>query len=157
MHGNSTTFIGNVAQEPRSVNGGKSVKLSIAWNERPKPDGTKGRTVFMDVFVNGKLGEHVLASVSSGERVVVIGSVSSYLDKNHNISRHSITAEVVAKSLEFGAVGSANREASTDDYMDDDDDGAAEEPAPATPPRGRTSRVSAKPKPVERNEDDAAF
>jgi len=155
MHGNSTTFIGNVAQEPRSVNGGKSVKLSIAWNERPKPDGTKGRTVFMDVFVNGKLGEHVLASVSSGERVVVIGSVSSYLDKNHNISRHSITAEVVAKSLEFGAVGSANHEASTDDYADDED--AAEEPVLATPTKARNSRVSAKPKPVERDEDDAAF
>jgi len=160
MHGNSTTFVGNVAQEPRSVNSGKSVKLSIGWNERPKPDGTKGRTVFMDVFVNGKQGTNVLESVKVGDRVIVIGSMSSYLDKNHNISRHSITAEIVGKSLEFDVVGGRVNHANDDDddyELDDDEDEEAPAPAPKPARTSRVSRAKAKPAISDDEDDDAIF
>jgi single-stranded DNA-binding protein len=131
MHGNSITFVGNVSQQPKLVNSGKSVKLSIGWNERPKPDGTKGRTVYMDVFVNGKQGENVLESVNVGERIVVIGSMSSYLDTTHNVSRHSLTAELVAKTMEFTVLPAGERPAPAEANDDGAYDDEEEEPAPA--------------------------
>lgn len=103
---------GNVATDPTLMGQGDQswVKIRLAEQQREyiKGQWKNGETVFYDVGVNDKqLGQHILNSVRSGDRITAIGnySIEPYVDGNGNNGiNHRLYAHEVAASLKFNDV-----------------------------------------------------
>ena len=104
------TVVGNVVDSPRKVRAGKGevTKFRVASTPR-RFDSTAqrfvdGETFYVDVECWDDLGTHVLASVGSGDPVVVLGSISTseWESDAGRRSRDRIRARAVGHNLSWG-------------------------------------------------------
>jgi single stranded DNA-binding protein len=104
------TVIGNVVNSPSRVRvqSGAVTNFRVAANERrfdnAKQEFIDGNTFFVDVECWGELGGNVSHSISKGDPVVVVGTISTHeWESEHGRrSRPQIRAEAVGPNLRSG-------------------------------------------------------
>jgi len=104
------TVIGNVVNSPSRVRlqSGAVTNFRVAANERRFDSASQafvdGNTFFVDVECWGELGGHVSHSISKGDPVVVVGTISTHeWESEHGRrSRPQIRAEAVGPNLAKG-------------------------------------------------------
>lgn len=107
------TLGGNLTADPelrQGQNGGKSfVRVSVAVNNRTFNRETKewedGEPVFWRGVAFGELAEHIAASLSKGNRVIMHGTVKAdnWIDKDSGVKRTEKTLQIedMGPSLQF--------------------------------------------------------
>lgn len=110
---NTMTIVGNLTADPKEHSDSSGVQFAVASNRRYTTKGGEEvkQTIFKDVVAWGELGQHVLASLHKGDRVVVQGyieqSTYSATDTSGNEvtrTRDRLVASVVGAELRFATV-----------------------------------------------------
>jgi len=100
MLGNEVTLIGTLTADPeRMKNGG--AKFSIAHNAWK--NGEQGDVTFFKILASFDLGDHVMASLHKGDRVIVSCEVKQFTSQEGNKS-YVFSAHEVGAALRFATV-----------------------------------------------------
>jgi single-strand DNA-binding protein len=107
----TTTVIGNITRDPelRYTSGGRAVVgFGVASNRRYQTNGEwQEQTSFFDVTCWADLAEHVAASLTKGDRVVVTGRLeqrSWESDDGTKRSKTEIVADDIGASVRFANI-----------------------------------------------------
>lgn len=116
MNETSITICGRLVAEPEVKQTAKGVvtNLRVAVNERRRePDGkwTDGRSSFYSVSAWGELGTEAAACLSTGNAVLVTGTlrVNNYKADGRTLERVEVTADHIGPDLRFGTAMYRNR------------------------------------------------
>jgi len=107
------TIAGNVARGPelrQTASGKSAVGLTIAVNKRRYNQDTKqwedGDATFIDASAFDTLADNIAASISTGDRVIVNGSIrqDNWVDKESGTNRSKLVMVIdeIGPSLKFG-------------------------------------------------------
>ena len=105
---NSISLVGNLTADPRLTPGAEGRKsrvyLTVAVNEG---EGDNAKTHFLDVVAFGTLAENVASSLHKGQRVVVVGRVSTYKREQNidgkptNVTKVEFAASAIGPDLRW--------------------------------------------------------
>ena len=110
MRATEITVIGNVADSPRRVRlqNGTVTNFRLAATERrfdrERQEWVDGGTFWSDVECWGELGGHVSQTISKGDPVIVVGTLTTrqWESENGRGSVSQIRAEAVGPNLDWG-------------------------------------------------------
>lgn len=108
MSVNKAIIVGNLGQDPESIDGGKGCRFSIATNERwtDKSGAKQERTEWHSIVVWGRTAETCMQYLSKGRQVYVEGQIQTdtYTD-NDGVERRA--TKIKARRVNFLSGGNA--------------------------------------------------